>query len=158
MSIDPLIAAVTVILMALAGYLVVRGRDLVYASGSLAILGLLNAALAAQLGFTVVAAFLVVVYVGAAVMFIIITVSMLGGGEGERVDSEKGLFAAATLGSVLLLVLVASRMYAGFTRPEGVSIADVSARLVSPYGVILAILFVALAATLVEAISIARRG
>jgi NADH-quinone oxidoreductase subunit J len=63
----------------ISGYLVIRVRDLVYASLALALLGLVNAMLIALLGFSVVAAFLVIVYVGAAVMFIIVSVSMLGG-------------------------------------------------------------------------------
>ena len=154
----PLLASITVVLMVLAGYLVVRARDLVYASASLAILGLLNAALLAIMGYTIVAAFLVIVYVGAAVMFIIIVVSMLGGGGGESRDEEKGLFAATALATVAVLVAVAGRIYGAYTRPEGVSITGVSELLLSNYGVVLSIIFVALAATLVEAISIARRG
>lgn len=154
----PLLASITVVFMILAGYLVVRARDLVYSSASLAILGLLNAALLAIMGYTIIAAFLVIVYVGAAVMFIIIVVSMLGGGGGEARDEEKGLFAATALATVAILIATTGRIYGSFTRPEGVSMASVSELLLSDYGVVLSIIFVALAATLVEAISIARRG
>jgi len=145
MTLLPLLAAVTVASMVLAAYAVVRGRDLVYSSAALALLGLFNAAMAAIMGYTIVAAFLVVVYVGAAVMFIIIAVSMLGGRSLERMEHERGLFAGATLAAVLLIIAFTWGAYAGFTRPAGVSIGELSSRLLSDYGLVLAILFVALA-------------
>ncbi|MEB3787550.1 MAG: NADH-quinone oxidoreductase subunit J [Desulfurococcales archaeon] len=154
----PLLAGIIAVSMVLAAYMVVRARDLVYASGSLAILGLLNALMLALLGYSIVAAFLVVVYVGAAVMFIIITVSMLGGGRGEKRDEEKGLFVATTIATALALIAYTAGYYKAFTRPETIPISTVSEFLASNYGVALAIVFIALAATLVEAISIARRG
>jgi len=154
----PLLAGIVAVSMVLSGYMVVRARDLVYASGSLAILGMMNALMLAVLGYTLVAAFLVVVYVGAAVMFIIISVSMLGGGRGEKRDEEKGLFAATSLAAVLAILAYTAGYYKAYTKPAGVAISSVSDFLASNYGVVLAIVFIALAATLVEAISIARRG
>ncbi len=154
----PLLAAITGLSMIAVGYMVVRGKDLVYSSGSLAILGVLNAILVALLGYYIVAIFLVIVYVGAAVMFIIITVSMLGGGGAERRDEEKGLFAAASIAAALALLVTASGIYKSYNRPELLKLSEVSSFLASDYGLVLALLFIALAATLVEAISIARRG
>ena len=91
----------------LSGYLVIRVKDLVYASLALALLGSLNAMLIALLGFAIVAAFLVIVYVGAAVMFIIVSVSMLGGGGHEEWKPFRGLVsavvAAAGLGAAVAL-------------------------------------------------------
>ncbi len=156
--VEPLLASTTIVIMVMLAYLIVRSKDLVYASASLALLGMFNAILAAILGYVIVAVFLVIVYVGAAVMFIIVTVSMLGGGGGERVDHEKGLLAGATLAMAIAAIVIVSRLYAGYARPSEVSVASVSTILASNYAPVIALLFVALAATLVEAISIARRG
>lgn len=154
----PLMGGILGILMILSAYFTVRLNDLVYASVSLAMLGLFNAGIIALLGYTLVSVFLVIVYVGAAVMFIIMSVSMLGGGSREKRDEVKGFFAGATVGTSLLLLLVGTGMYKGFTRPTGISVTNVSEILASNYGIVLVVIFVALAATLVEAISIARRG
>jgi len=154
----PLLAGIIGVSMILSAYLVVRAKDLVYASGSLAILGMMNALMLALMGYTLIAAFLVVVYVGAAVMFIIISVSMLGGGRGEKRDEEKGLFAASSIAAVLALLAYTAGYYKSYTRPAELAISSVSDFLASNYGLVLAIVFIALAATLVEAISIARRG
>ncbi|MCE4602485.1 MAG: NADH-quinone oxidoreductase subunit J [Desulfurococcales archaeon] len=153
----PLIAGILAAFMVLTSYLVVRSRDLVYASGSLAVLGVLNAALLALLGYGIVAVFLVVVYVGAAVMFIIVAVSMLGGGGPERWQPEKGAFAAASALAVLLIVVLASSLYTAYTQPESISLKSVSGILVGKYLPVLGVIFVALAATLIEAIAIARK-
>ncbi|MCE4600716.1 MAG: NADH-quinone oxidoreductase subunit J [Desulfurococcales archaeon] len=154
----PFFAAIVGTSMILAAYYTVRGKDLVYASGSLAILGILNAILVALLGYTLVAVFLVLVYVGAAVMFIIMSVSMLGGGGDEKRDEVYGAFAGASVAISLFLLLAGTGLYKAFARPTHLSIARVSEILASDYGIVLVLLFVALAATLVEAISIARRG
>lgn len=153
----PLMAGVLAAFMVLSSYLVVRSRDLVYASGALAVLGVLNAALLALLGYGIVAAFLVIVYVGAAVMFIIVAVSMLGGGGLERWQPEKGFFAAASILAVLLIIILASSLHAAYTQPAGISLQSVSGILVGKYLPVLGIIFVALAATLIEAIAIARK-
>lgn len=154
----PLMGGILGILMILAAYFTVRHRDLVYSSVSLALLGSLNAALIALLGYTLVAVFLIIVYVGAAVMFIIISVSMLGGGGEEARDEASGFFAGSAVATSLLLLLVGSGLYKAFTRASTVPVSRVSETLASGYGLVLALVFVALAATLVEAISIARRG
>ena len=145
-------------LMAVTALLVVRGKDLVYASAMLAILGTLNAALIALLGFTVIAAFVVIVYVGAAVMFIIMSISMLGGGGTESREDFRGVLAASMIGAGLLMALIVSGVIKVYTSPGPLDLSRVSELLASKYVPVLGVLFVALAATLVEAISIARRG
>jgi len=137
---------------------VVRLRDLVYASTALAILGSLNAALVALLGFQLVAAFIVVVYVGAAVMFIIMSISMLGGGGTETREDYRGVLVSSALASGVIFALIVSGVIKSYTKPYSLDIAEVSSLLVSRYLPVLGLLFVALAATLVEAIAIARRG
>ncbi len=154
---EPLLAGVLGAFMILVAYLVVRSRDLVYASGALAVLGVLNAALLALLGFGLVAAFLVVVYVGAAVMFIIVAVSMLGGGGAESWQPEKGFFASAAAITVLLILVVGASLYTAFDKPDTVNLRGLAATLLDRYLPALGVIFVALAATLIEAIAIARR-
>jgi len=152
----PLAAGVLGIFMMYVAYLVVRGRDLVYASSSLAVLGILNALMVALLGYHLVAVFLVIVYVGAAVMFIIITVSMLGGRDSkEPRDEATGLFTGATVVTVALLLAGSLAAYMGYAKPAGVSVRSVAESLISNYAGVIALLFIALAATLVEAIAIA---
>ncbi len=145
-------------LMALVAYYVVTAEDLVYASVALAILGSLNAALIALIGFPVVAAFVVIVYVGAAVMFIIVTISMLGGGGREKREEFRGVFTGLTLATSVLVAVVLTGIYLTYTPPHTYSLADISQVLASRYLPALGVVFVALAATLVEAITIARRA
>ena len=154
----PLMAAITGVLLIYLAYLVVRSEDLVYASSSLAVLGMFNALLIALLGYTLVSVFLVVVYVGAAVMFIIITVSMLGGRGGEARDEFKGLFAAGSFAVVALLLVYRIGAYHGYRAPGQVGASEVASSLLSGHAFVIGLIFLALAATLVEAIAIARRG
>jgi NADH-quinone oxidoreductase subunit J len=154
----PLAASITGMLMVITAIAVVRSKDLVYASASLAILGMLNALLIGLLGYYIVALFLIIVYVGAAVMFIIITVSMLGGKSVEKQDEFKGLFTGATVVSVAVLLVASLAAYMGYSRPGGLSLTVVSQNILSSHFEVIALIFIALAATLVEAIAIARRG
>ena len=152
----PLAAGVLGVLMIYVSYLVVRGQDLVYSSASLAILGMLNALMIGLLGYHLVAVFLVVVYVGAAVMFIIITVSMLGGRDvGEEREESLGMFAGGAVLTVALLLVGTIAAYMGYTKPQTVQVTSVAEALLGSHAGVIALLFIALAATLVEAISIA---
>ena len=154
----PLMASIVGVFLIYLAYLVVRGEDLVYASASLAVLGMFNALLIAMLGYTLVSVFLVIVYVGAAVMFIIITVSMLGGRGGETRDEFKGLFAAGSFAIVALLLVYRLGAHYGFRSPGQVSPSEVASSLLSGHTFVIGLIFLALAATLVEAIAITRRG
>jgi NADH-quinone oxidoreductase subunit J len=154
----PLLASITGILMIITAIIIVRNEDLVYSSASLAVLGMLNALLIALLGYSLIAAFLVIVYVGAAVMFIIITVSMIGGRSTEKRDEFKGLFTGATVASAATLLVGALAAYMGYTRPAKLSMADVATSILGSHSDVLAVVMIALAATLVEAIAITRKG
>jgi len=151
----PLLAGILGVFMIYSSYLVVRGKDLVYSSGALAVLGILNALMLSLLGLYLIAVFLVVVYVGAAVMFIIITVSMIGGKEEEPRVEHQGFFAGAAVITVALLLAGSLAAYMGYAKPASVSIKSVSQSLLGGYSAVIALIFIALAATLVEAISIA---
>jgi len=91
----PLFVAVMGVAAVASAYLVIRARDLVYASVALAVLGSLTASILALLGLGIVAAYIVLVYVGAAVMFIIITISMLGPTGMEEQEAMRGVIVAS---------------------------------------------------------------
>ncbi len=137
--------------------LTVTLRDLVYSSTLLALLGSLTAAFLAILGYYIVAAFTIIVYVGAAVMFIVLAVSMLGGGGAEDRSNLRGVvIALITLGALLIALLTLGSPSGVF--PVNVDLRVVSDSLLSSYAIVLAVLLVALAATVLEGIAVARRG
>ncbi len=158
-SIDlPLFVAIMGAAAIASSYLVIRSRDLVYASISLAVLGSLTAVVLALLGLGIVAAYLVLVYVGAAVMFIIITISMLGPSEREEYDSMKGVVAAASVAAFVIIVAISLRLYNLYAVPPPVSVQVAASDALRRYLPVLALIFIGQAATVVEAIAIARRG
>lgn len=144
--------------MLVAAYYVVRHSDLVYASIALALLGLANAGLMALLGFGVVASFVVIVYVGAAVMFIILSISMLGGGGEEVRDEVRGAAAGGAALATLLVVMAGLGLFKAYAPVGQYTLRQVAEVLLSKYLPVLGVLMVALAATLVEAIAVAKRG
>lgn len=141
-----------------AAYYVVRARDFVYASSALAILGSIVAADLAILGFGVVSAFLIIVYVGAAIMFIVIALSLLGLREEERRDPGRGLLAALLTAVLWFSVAVSAGIYGLYVAPQPVSVATAVGGLLNRYSLVIALIIIAQAATLVEAISVARRS
>ena len=154
----PYLVGLAGLFMIISAFAVTKLKDLVYSSVALSFVGLLNAAIVALLGFPVIAAFIVTVYVGAAVMFIILSVSMLGTNEAEPREEFRGSFVATLFGVGLAASAVAIDLIKTYQKPGPHPLSAVSSILLSKYLVVLGVLFVALAATLVEAISIARRG
>lgn len=154
----PYIASLLAGVMLVVAYYVVRHRDLVYASVALALLGSLTAAFTAFLGFGLVAVFIVIVYVGAAVMFIIMSVSMLGGGGPEARNEVAGILAASGILAGLAIVAFSAGLFKAYAHPGAYTVTEVAQVLLSRYSPVLWVLVVALAATLLEAIAVARRG
>ncbi len=154
----PLFVGVMAVAAAIAAYYVIKLKDMIYASISLALLGSLTAALIALAGFPIVAAYLVLVYVGAAVMFLIITISMLGLRGSEERDTFRGIIAAAAVFTLVIAIAFSSKLYNFYVLPYSVSAQQAASRLLSRYLLVLALIFVGQATTIVEAISIARRG
>ncbi|MDP7981947.1 MAG: NADH-quinone oxidoreductase subunit J family protein [Conexivisphaera sp.] len=142
----------------IAAYYVVRAKDFVYASSALAVLGSIVAADLAILGFGIISAFLVIVYVGAAVMFIIITLSLLGLREEERRNSGRGVIVALLVAALWSGVALSAGIYGLYVEPQPVSMTTTVGGLLSRYSLVVALIVIAQAATLVEAISVARRG
>lgn len=140
----------------LLAFLIVNVRDLIYSSGMLALLGGLTAGIAALLGYYLVAAFIIIIYVGAAVMFIIVSVSMLGGGGVEERVVPRGLLVALTTLLGLGFVVFRSPIEVG-SLPVSVEVGEIAEELLVRYAPIVILLMVALAATVVEAIAVAKR-
>ena len=140
--------------------LVVRLKDLVYASVSLAVLGLSTAVIAALLGYGIVAAFLVIVYVGAAVMFIIVSMSMLGGEVHESWDHDRGSIAAGFAAAALAIAFLGGGLYSLYRPPGGASLSEIAGFILDEANGIAPAVFIVLAglaATILEAIAVARR-
>ncbi|MGC9072141.1 MAG: NADH-quinone oxidoreductase subunit J family protein [Acidilobus sp.] len=154
----PLFVAVMGAAAMVSSYLVVKTKDLVYASVSLAVLGSLTAAVLALLGLGVVAAYIVLVYVGAAVMFIIITISMLGPSGREEYDTFKGVISATVVGMFVLLLVFSLKLYDLYAVPTYLSVQVAASEALRRYLPVLALIFIGQAVTVVEAIAIARKG
>lgn len=144
--------------MVAAGMMVIKERSLVYASVYLAVVAVFNAGLMALLGYTMVAAFQVVVYVGAAVLFIIIAVTLMGEPvrrEPRNVPYAALVFALGLISFTALLLKVADEIQP--PSKAAVTLSEVLDMFQSVYLVPVIIAFVALAAVLIEAAVLARR-
>ena len=154
----PLFALILGVASIISAYFVIKTKDLIYASSMLAVLASLTAALIALLGYGIVSAYLVLVYVGAAVMFIIIAISMVGVGSRETKEPFLGFAAGAALAITIGIVILAGKFYNLYTYPEYVTVTQAASGLLTHYLPVVALIIIAQAATLVEAISISRRG
>ncbi|AFZ71140.1 NADH:ubiquinone oxidoreductase subunit 6 (chain J) [Caldisphaera lagunensis DSM 15908] len=154
----PIFALVLGVGSIISAYFVIKIKDLIYASSMLAVLASLIAALVALIGFGIVSAYLVLVYVGAAVMFIIIAISMVGVGRKESKEPFLGFVAGAAIAITIGIVILAGKFYNLYSYPEYVTVTQAASGLLSHYLPVIALIIIAQAATLVEAISIARRG
>ncbi|MCE4617424.1 MAG: NADH-quinone oxidoreductase subunit J [Desulfurococcales archaeon] len=135
---------------------VVKGKDLLYSSVTLALTASLVALLVAFMGYTLIAAVQLIVYVGAAVMFIIISVSLLGAKDTSARNEVAGIVAGLT--TFVALSLYAYKLYPAFTFVSNVNVDQLATVMLERYGLVIVLITVALAATIVEAISVAKRG
>ena len=154
--IEDVIAILAFGIAAFAAVLTTRHRSLLYAAVSLALLGLANAILFAVLGQVLVALFHVIIYVGATVIFIIIAVAMFR----EAPELPRPLIAAsAGVVAVLGIILAALLVAAGALPLTGAApAADVVKVLLGEYWISLLAICLALVATLVGSVIVARRG
>lgn len=145
------LAAVAVV----SAILVVEHKSLVYSALFLGILGMANAALFTMLGFNFIALFFVSVYIGAAVTFIIFSVSMF-----EEAPAVERPVRVVTLVSVVVAGVVLAGVFAlyftGGIQPSYISYRDLASLLTEKYWFALLIAALTLVTTLIEAITIAR--
>lgn len=137
---------------------IVRAKSLFYSAFALGIIGFLNAALFALMGYLLVGAVQLVIYVGAAVLFIILAFSLVG---------EQSVPPRITLLHMILAVLVfvgvllfTDRVVS--TLPAEVSFTtsptgQVARALVVEYDLTLVLIILVAATSAIESIVMARR-
>ena len=136
--------------------LVVEHKSLTYSATFLALLGLSNAALFVLLGFTFIAVFFVSVYVGAAVTFILFSVTMFE--EAPKVETPVRIIAFVSVALVAALLAAGfSLHFTGVAQLSPASFRELAALLTEKYGFALIIAALTLITTLIEAITIARK-
>ncbi len=135
--------------------LTVFHKSLIYSSVFLALLGLANAAIFAMLGYYLVAFVQIVIYVGAAVLFIVISVSMFR--EPLMTFRSWSFLCVVAAFAVLLVaaVALASSAFPGYITT--VPVQQV-VKLIIDNGFAVVILMFALSIGLVAAVAISRGG
>jgi len=142
------------LLLVLFSSLAVSHKSMIYSALFLALLGLTNASLFFALGFAIVAFVQVVVYVGASVLFLIVSISMLREPASRFVAPRYGLLGLAgvvVFGSLLAYFFgTSANVY-----PHLISYGSIALQLVElgHYGVVL--LFLLLLVALVSSITVA---
>lgn len=145
-------AAVAII----SAILVVEHKSLTYSAVFLALLGMANAALFVLLGFIFLALFFISVYVGAAVTFILFSVTMFN--EAPKVETSVRIVAIISVVLVAVLLTLGFGLHLSSGNPPSYnSFRDLSSLLTQKYGFALVIAALTLITTLIEAITIARR-
>jgi NADH-quinone oxidoreductase subunit J len=147
-----ILAAVAVV----SAILVVEHKSLTYSAVFLAILGIANAALFVLLGFGFLSLFFISVYVGAAVTFILFSVTMFD--EAPKVETPVRIIALISVVLVAVLLGLGFGLHlTGGVAPSYNSFRDLSSLLTEKYGFALVIAALTLITTLIEGITIARR-
>jgi NADH-quinone oxidoreductase subunit J len=150
-----LFAALAVVSV-VSAILVVEHKSLVYAALFLGILGMANATLFTLLGFNFLALFFVSVYIGAAVTFIIFSVSMFE--EAPSVERPVRIVAMLSVGvAAVILVGVFATYFTGGIQTSYISYRELASLLTEKYGFALLIAALTLVTTLIEAITVARK-
>jgi len=137
--------------------LVISHRSLIYSAFFLSIVGMCNAILFTLLGYTIIALFHLAVYVGAAVTFIMFSITMFK----EVPPVELPVRYLGLLASILLAVTVGyifCRSPIAMKSPiASISYRDLAIAFLDPYRFPIIIATIALITTLIEAITLARR-
>lgn len=152
------LVAVLGVLSIASSLMVVLARNLVYSAVYLSILGLLVASIIAVMGLPTIGVIHLLVYVGAGVLFIVMTISLVREEFEREVRRLRIPACVLAVVSSLPLVYIAYNAGGGVVRLEGRDYEAV-ASLLSGYVFLLLIVFLVAALTLSVSISIvARRG
>jgi NADH-quinone oxidoreductase subunit J len=151
--------AIIAVITLISAVMVIEHKSLVYAAIFLAILGISNAVLFALLGFIFVALFHLAVYVGAAVVFIIFSITMLKESPLMSIPTRAlGLIFTTTMVIIVSIMVLNTDILLNIQVPTLVASYRMLANIiVSKYWFHLIIAAVALSVTLIEAITLARR-
>lgn len=136
------------------GFLAVKSRDSVYAALSLAFVGSSVAGLIALMGFGYLAAFHLVIYVGAAVIFLTFTVLMLREPPAEFREMRLAALVNAVALATILYMLLRQTFLGNVELKENLS--EVSALIFGKYWLAFLALVYSLATVVIEAIVVAR--
>ena len=154
-DLENLIVAITGFIAILTSVMVIKSRNLVYAAVYLSIVGVINSILIALLGYIIIAVLHILIYVGAGIMFIVMSISMMR----ETSDATEFRLPAALL-AVLVAIPIA---YVGINmEPPGKAVwnpndyIELSTYIVSNYPLPILIVLLALASVLIASISITR--
>ncbi|MCC6029094.1 MAG: NADH-quinone oxidoreductase subunit J [Candidatus Korarchaeum sp.] len=156
LQIDPnfMIFLLSSALALISSALIVFHRSIVYSAFFLSMLGIANSILFTLLGFPIIALFHLVVYVGAAVTFILFSLVMMR----EAPTVEPGIRALAVASIVLMILVLSSILMVPIGRPSFyLEFRGLTSLLIERYWLALLIATLALVTTLIEAITLARR-
>lgn len=153
---------ISLIISLLAGLLalifsvfVIISKNIVYGAIHLSLLGLVVAALIAMLGYPIVAILHIIIYVGAGVLFIIMSVSMIREVVERRVNKPLSLLIALIVSSPLFY-LAAVTENQGLPQPAYSDYAILSRYIAQNYWMPALLVFLSLSASLMAAVSITR--
>ena len=152
-----LLSSFSVLAIALVVFatLVVGQRSLVYSALSLGLLGMANAGLFAFLGYTLIAVFHLAVYIGAAVIFILFSVTMFRDIPDVEVSSK--ILAAITIPLIsLILIYIYLPHFNAPLASQDFKYQELSSLFVGRYWFPLIVTGLALVTTLIEGITLAR--
>lgn len=154
-SLEMLIFLAASILGIVSAALAILHKSLTYAAFFLAILGISNSILMSLLGFTILAVFHIAVYVGAAVIFILFSVTLL---KEPPPPTPSMSMLAGVASAVLVLGLLIIFKGLNVQAYGNVSYKSLSTLLISKYKFALVITTLTLVTTLIEALTLAMRG
>jgi NADH-quinone oxidoreductase subunit J len=146
----------SILLMTFAA-LAVSHRSMVYSALFLALLGLTNAALFFAMGYAFVAFVQVVVYVGASVLFLIISVSMLKEPKQSGISYAyplTGALAIILLGLIFIYILGSYVAIA----PHVIAYSPMAYQIMSKGSLATLILFLLFALGLIMSVTVSTRG
>lgn len=134
---------------------VVGQRSLVYSALSLGLLGMANAGLFALLGYAFIAVFHLAVYIGAAVIFILFSVTMFR--EIPDIEVSTKILTVITVPLIALILIYIYLPYLNVTfKSQYFIYKEISLLFVTRYWFPLVITGLALVTTLIEGITLAR--
>lgn len=134
---------------------VVISRNIVYGAIHLSLLGLMVALLIAILGYPIVAVLHIIIYIGAGVLFIIMSVSMIREVAERRVNRPLS-FLVAIIASSPLFYLASISESQGAPQAGYSDYAVLSRYIAQNYWIPALLVFLSLSASLIAAVSITR--
>lgn len=139
---------------------IVNSKNVFYAAVSLAFLGLSVAVLIADLNpaaYSLYAVFHLILYVGATVVFLSVSLVMFRGLEVKEFRTPWAPAVSLLVAVAFFSVLVLSTSNVPPSTPPAVDLPSLGERLISQYWFPAVVLIVGLLATMIEAIALARR-